>query len=457
MTQIHRLLLPLAIAGTLVFAGPAHAVAPAAAAPAASPDFDGDGTVDYALVHSVDDDFNEIVVRYGSGTELVLSNQAVLGKETGFVNHPIARDLNADGYTDLAFGAQASADGIAEKAHVGVVLGSRSGLDLATLHLLALPETGSRRGVTSLALVESPTLRLAIGTSAWTGGGHGEVAVYSVSSAGVPVGAATVLRPGSGKVPKLTDRDSFGTALATSGSQLFIGASDATVASKTRAGAVVQVGFGASGPTSAKVITQATKGVTGAPGKNDYFGASLAARDGYLVVGAPGDAVGNVKTTGSVQLFTIGKSSVKPVKRIWQGTTGVPGKAERNDRFGSSVGLGSVCAGVPAIVVGGSGEAIAKGHYGDGSVWVIPVKITKQCPARQLWEGHGIGGTPTYFRGLGGDVAVIRQAGESADRILMAGGGWFSEGPNGVLAIWSAQTLSPLLYEEDLVYGFAGR
>jgi hypothetical protein len=424
----------------------------------ATPDFDGDGKVDYALVHSVGDDFPEVVVRYGAGGELTLSTQATIGAASGFVDNPLARDLNADGYTDLAFTARQSADGIDGDQFLGVVFGSASGLDLTALHTVAVPAVDAIHDAASLALVTGPVPRLAVGsTTTLESGKSGAVILYSLSPAGLPVGDATVLRPGSGKLPKLTDRGSFGTTLASSGSQLFVGAPYAKVGSVSYAGAVTEIVVGSSGVTSAKLITQSTKGVSGAAGKLDRFGTSLAARDGYLAVGAPGDTVGGVARTGSVQLFTVGSSSVKPVKQLWQGSTGVPGKAERYDYFGMSVELGRVCADVPAVIVGGPGEVITKGHEDDGSVWVIPVKITRACPARQLWEGHGIGGQATYFRRLGSSVAVVRQAGEASDRVLMAGGGSYSEGPNGVLAIWSSQTLTALSYENDLVYGFGGR
>lgn len=439
-------------------APPATSAPQVAPAGTSTPDFDRDGLVDYAFVHAVGDGFPEVVVRYGSGSSLTLSTQLTIGKPSGYTDNPVARDLNADGYTDLLFTARGSADGLFDEQQLGVVFGSASGLDLTTLHLQAVPAVDTSHRVLSLAVVTGPAPRVALGaTTTLDSGTSGVVVVYALSPAGLPVGAASVLRPGSARLPRLTDRGSFGSALAASGSQLFVGAPYAKVGSASYAGAVTEIVFGSSGVSSAKLITQSTKGVTGAAGKLDRFGDSLAARDGYLAVGAPGDTVGGIARTGSVQLFSVRSASVTPVKRLWQGTTGVPGKAERYDYFGSSVEIGQVCTGVPAVVVGGLGESVANGHEDDGSVWVIPVKITSACPARQLWEGHGIGVKPADMRALGSSVAVIRQAGEPADRILMGGWGSFSEGPNGVMAIWSATTLTQLHYENDLIYGFAGR
>ncbi|MGC3994447.1 MAG: VCBS repeat-containing protein [Propionicimonas sp.] len=430
----------------------------AATASTASPDFDGDGNVDYVILGSVGDGFGEVVVRYGSGGELTLSTQVTIAKASGDVSHPLARDLNADGYTDLAFTARGSANGVPDELQLGVVFGSASGLDLGTLHVNAVPAVDAAHAESSLELLAGPVPRLVVGaTTTLESGKSGVVVLYPLDADGLPSGDPVVLRPGADRIPKLTDRGSFGTSLASSGNQLFVGAPYAKVGSTSETGAVTEIVFGASGVTSAKVVTQATKGVSGAPGTHDRFGYSLAARDGSLAVGAPGDRVGGVARTGSVQLFTVRATSVTPAGRLWQGTTGVPGRAEAHDLFGSSVELGQVCTGVPAVVVGGPDEVIVRGHDADGSVWVIPVKTTTSCPARQFWEGHGIAGQPTDSRSLGSSVAVVRQAGERADRILMAGPGSFSQGPDGVLAIWSAETLSPLHYEHGNVDAVAGR
>ena len=83
----------------------------------------------------------------------------------------------------------------------------------------------------------------------------------------------------------------------------------------------------------------------------------MAARDGYLAVGTYGDAVGSVKSTGSVQIFTLSKGKVTPKTRLSQASTGVPGKAEKYDQFGRAVALATSCSGVPAVVVGAPAEA----------------------------------------------------------------------------------------------------
>ena len=225
----------------------------------------------------------------------------------------------------------------------------------------------------------------------------------------------------------------FGTSLASSGNRLFIGAPFATVSGKTNAGAVIAAKFSASGVSSAKLISQSTKGVTGAAASEDRFGASLAARGNDLVIGTPLDHVGSLKDTGSVQVMSLKDGALTPVKRISQASAGVPGKAEQYDSFGSSVALGSVCADVVSVIVGGKGEQLGTSKNA-GSVWTIPVR--SGCAASQLYEGHGLTGTPGAGVRLGAFVAVLRDAGDSVDDVVIGGTGGFTEGPDGKVIRW---------------------
>ncbi|MFJ7153670.1 FG-GAP-like repeat-containing protein [Streptomyces sp. NPDC101118] len=95
---------------------------------------------------------------------------------------------------------------------------------------------------------------------------------------------------------------------------LVISAPAATVGAKSGAGYVAVVPGGANGPVTAqrKVISQATEGVPGDPGNEDWFGYSLATgdfnADGFsdLAVGAPYDRTGTValnQAPGSVTVL----------------------------------------------------------------------------------------------------------------------------------------------------------
>ncbi|MGC3994444.1 MAG: VCBS repeat-containing protein [Propionicimonas sp.] len=405
----------------------------------ASPDFDGDGKADLAVTLDDNEEWSQITVRYGSGTTAT---------GLGSAGALLARDLNGDGYTDLV---AAHEDGA-----IGVLFGSASGLDATAEASFGASATGADFSPRALALVESPTPRLVLLSGRYDK--PGKVVVYTLGSDGLPSAAPVVLRPGTGKMPSLgTTGSRYLESLAAQGNRLFVGAPFTTVSGHKSAGAVVVLTFGTAGVTSVTRITQATSGVGGSAAKSHLFGYSVAARDGYLAVGSRGDRVGTVTHSGSVQLFRLTSTKVTPVRRITQATSGVPGKAERGDLFGHAVALGTVCDGQAAVVVGGPGEAVADGHEGDGSVWIIPLKTSSTCPARQLWEGHGLPGVPTYDRLIGMDLAVLRDAGASADQVAIVGGGSYSEGPIGVLDVWSAQTLNSLASVEGFYDHPAGR
>jgi FG-GAP repeat len=428
--------LPIGLAGAQPAAAPV-AVPQAVPATTATPDFNGDGLADLASTLDDDIDFGRIQVRYGSGAPVKL----------GLASRLLARNLNGDGYTDLV---TVQTDGT-----VGVMFGSATGLDAAASHTFGATAIGAGYAPTDLALVEAPTPRLVLAAN--RSDHRGKLVTYPLGSDGLPTAPPSVLQPGTGKVPNLGTKHVFLQALASAGNRLFVGAPYVTVAGRAQAGAVVVLSFGTGGATAGKLITQNSSGVGSSPSKYGYFGYSVAARDGYLAVGARGDGVGGRKQSGSVQLFRFSATKVTPVRRITQASAGVPGKAERYDFFGTSVALGAVCDGRAAVIVGGPGEVITPGHQGDGSVWIIPLVRSSACPAQQLYEGHGLPGQPTYFRFLGLAVAVLRDAGDTVDRVAISGYGSYSEGPIGLLTIWSAKTQTVSLSTEEFARYLAGR
>ncbi len=445
------LLAPLAPA---VIAPTAQAAPVPAATPAAtaSPDFDGDGKADIASIMPTSSEIPFVRVWYGSGTTKDISSTELGVGEYGIGNVLLARDLNSDGFTDLIVATQT-----ATGPGVQVVPGSATGLQPAARYGLDGLNKASTY-VSSLALVESPVRRLAVGITI-TGGGKfdGEVQLFKLTNAGLPTGSALKLKPSSGKIPKTVKNARFGAAMDSWGNQLFIGAPYTKVSGKTDAGAVVAVTLDSAGVKSVKTVTQATKSVTGAPGKGDLFGAAVVARDGYLVVGTPRDAVGSIKQTGSIQVFSLSKGALKPVKRISQNSAGIPGKAERYDSFGAVLAIGAVCNGVPAVLVGGPGESLVKGHEWDGSAWLIPLKTVKGCAAKQIYEGNGLPGTPGW-RFMGDLLAFVRDAGATTDDLVIGGGGSFSEGPAGRIYRVSGMTgTATKLNPDDIFYTVAGR
>ncbi|MGC3994446.1 MAG: VCBS repeat-containing protein [Propionicimonas sp.] len=421
----------------------------------ATPDFDGDGKADLAWSYLGPWEDTRIHVRYGNGTTVMITAQRTILDEIGMVGNPLlAADLNDDGHSDLLF----IAVGLESGTSLCALFGSDAGLPLDSLQCRTVTGLSSTRYVASLALLEQPTRRLVMGEVSSKAGASGQLAVYALGADGFPGGAPTIVRPGAGKLPKLSDAGSFGRELTASDNQLFVGAPLASVGSAKEAGAVMALGFGTSGVTTARAITQNTAGVAGTAAKGDRFGSGVAARDGYLAVGTPGDKVGTVKEAGTVQLFTLAPGTVTPAQQLSQSSPGVPGASEPRDRFGQSVAIGTVCVGVTGVIVGAPHEAVTTDGEVQGAATVIPLDAAADCAAEALYEGHGLGGKPQSGRFLGEQLAVVRDAGDSADQVVVAGEGLFSDmSPIGALGVWSAQTRKAGYYVKECVERLTGR
>ncbi|CAL8968221.1 hypothetical protein PROP_00235 [Propionicimonas sp. T2.31MG-18] len=151
----------------LAVPGPLPAVArpltapSAPAAPAAEPDFDGDGTVDLAVSVIPDEQMTALRVHYGSGATVTVSAPQLTGDAEGQVRRGlVAHDLDADGYTDLAVGA---AFGTTQLVYL--LFGSASGLDFSAPVAVPAPTQVDDKGVfgESLAVLDAPVRRLAVG------------------------------------------------------------------------------------------------------------------------------------------------------------------------------------------------------------------------------------------------------------------------------------------------------
>ncbi len=432
--RVNRRLATLALTLGLVAlpAEPAMAREPLAIpAPAsvAVPDFDGDGRADLAFSHASTPD---LTVRYGNGTVVQITGTEVLGEEGTLGSAVLARDLNADGYTDLVLGASTYSDYV---SRVHVLFGSPAGLQVSSQPSFGIPALNQ---VVSLALVTAPVPRLAVGLdNSATEGGVGTVAVYDLGPDGLPKSEPAFLTPGSGTVPAAAGTY-FAIRLAAWENHLYVGA-HYTLVGKVHSGGVLAVDFGPTGVTATKLVTRSTKGVPGKARENDSFGFSVAARDGYLAVGIPGDNIPSIKASGSVQLFRITSSGLVPGRLIWQGTRGVPGTADRYDDFGRSVALGTVCPGVLGVIVGNPEERPPTTDVmAAGAAWVIPLKTKKGCRAIGLRQGKGLPGHPTENYNLGQGVAVIRDRGAKVDLVAISGA--TTSDPEGRVFLWSPKT-----------------
>lgn len=156
--------------------------------------------------------------------------------------------------------------------------------------------------------------------------------------------------------------------------------------------------------TTGTVLSAATAGVPGTPATGDRFGADLSAADvnkdgrADLAIGAPGVKVGSATTAGGLYLLLGSASGITGSGAQWlsQDTEGVPGGAEKNDKFGYQVALLDLTRdGYSDLVVGGPGE-----NADEGSITVLRGRSTGVRPVTGAvaygpgtWKVYGIGAT----------------------------------------------------------------
>ncbi|MFE7277394.1 VCBS repeat-containing protein [Streptomyces sp. NPDC057623] len=153
---------------------------------------------------------------------------------------------------------------------------------------------------------------------------------------------------------------------------------DSDVELPTRGGALAVVHGGPAGVSTTREpvwINQDTAGVPGTGERGDGMGTGLSIGDtngdGYLDVatGLPGEDLGGITDAGAVLVLRGGANrlTASGVKAFTQNTSGVPGTAEKGDRFGAETALvdadGDKKSG---LVVGDPAENANK-----GSVWVL--------------------------------------------------------------------------------------
>jgi hypothetical protein len=417
---------------------------PTASAPSssASPDFDGDGKPD--LVVGDGGRVGQVRVRYGTGTELAFGSRAITGEDhTPFGDTLLARDLNKDGYTDLVVAA-ATPD-----RSVFQIFGGPAGLDPTGADELDAPDGLLGFGI-AVALVESPRPLLVIGAPGTSGGplNGGAIVLYRLGTDGRPVGVPEVIGQGTPGVAGDPEAgDAFGSVLAATGSWLFVGVPREDLGPARDAGAVVALHFAGDGFTSTQ-LTQDSPAVPGEVETEDRFAQSLAAGEGYLVVGVPLEDRGK-RDVGAVQPFEIVGRKLRALPPVDEAA--LPGAPAAGDAFGGSLAIARPCPGVAGYVAGAAAKAIG-GRPLAGSVWLVPFRASGSCRARQVNEGATSPPRAAENSLYGSAVSTLRTGSGQADTLVIASVGVAEEGvPGRVLALAPPYDDAGVVVMSDLV------
>jgi len=353
----------------------------------ASGDYNNDGYQDLAVGVAGEgigsrDDAGMVTVIFGSASGLSGSQSfhqdstGVLGKaEAGDeMGASVATgDFNNDGIDDLAVGVPGEAIGpLVHAGAVAVFYGTSVGLSASndqlwhqnSKRIAGVAEAGDRFGESIISgdFNNDNYPDLAIGVP-------GE-AIGSIQDAGavnIIYGRATGLHSRRNQIihqdvarfnggAEAADR--FGVSLSSGDynrdgiDDLAIGVPGEAIGSITNAGAVQVVYGNTAGLLGSNdiIFHQNTARIPGGSEREDRFGISLASgdfnADGYddLVIGVPGEAIGKINDAGAVNVLygaTAGLSGLR--SKIWhQNSAGIPGVAEKEDRFGTALAAGRI-------------------------------------------------------------------------------------------------------------------
>ncbi|MFF3341228.1 FG-GAP-like repeat-containing protein [Streptomyces flavidovirens] len=443
-----------ALTGSLIVAGAGSA---AAAPSGLRGDFNGDGYRDLAIaapLAKVDGKTNAgyVAVVYGTSSGLDKSKRTLISQatpgipgvpETGdtFGDRITAGDLDGDGYTDLVVGVHAEQIGsTGDSGALTVIWGSATGLTSGTDISSPLPENRHELGWD-------------VAAGDFDGDGMTDLAAANMAGPGLNVFKGPISR--TGKAAALTGIDTQ--------DQTGINADRLVAGNVTGDGAtdLVVMGQQASGDGYITRSVLYKGGATGLKASGKLAGGYAAAigdvnKDGYgdIVTGnfmekatdEPNGGLGGAITVtyGSAT----GLSTRTPV-RITQDTSGVPGAAEKGDRFGWSLSAGDTNGdGYADVAVGASSEALGS-KTAAGTVTVLrgsATGLTGTGSKSFSQDTDGVPGTAESHDQFGGSVHLTDSNADGRAELIAgafaendgAGSVWlFKAGTSGITATGS--------------------
>lgn len=239
----------------------------------------------------------------------------------------------------------------------------------------------------------------------------GRVEVLPLTQGFALTGSRQVITQNSPGIPGSSENgDRFGTALAGQDRTIVIGTPNEAVGSRVDAGSVTLLSATASAPTTFKGVgvTQDSAGVPGTAEADDLFGAAVAFRDNYVLIGAPGETIGTAYYTGQVHLLNFDPATRKyrSLRAVNQNTAGIPGSNRTGDYFGSAVALGINTVDQLTAVVGVPGKKVGTA-LGAGAVTMFRANRTGG-KTKTIHQGTaGIAGAPEAADHFGWSVGIV--------------------------------------------------
>jgi FG-GAP repeat protein len=363
-------------------------------------DFNGDGFADVAASEpgrtvAGAAQAGAVRVVFGSSTGLTTSgnqyfDETSVGLTAGafdnFGSAVASGYFNDDCYADLAIGAP-GANG--DAGRVVILYGQSTGLSASgatTLDVSAADAgdvSGDRFGMSLAAgdfghAIGQGTNGLAVGAPG-DANGAGAIALFDSGSTGLVTSGSAWITQNSPGIPGGSEAgDGFGWSLAAADynadqyTDLAVSLPFEDLGSVADAGSVVLL----DGPIVGGVAhatqgwSEDTTGVVGGAETDDEWGLSLAAGDvnhdgkSDLIVGAPGETSGSIKHAGAITVLrgALAGLTATASQYFSENTSGVPGAAETNDWFGSSLAVGDFNGdGYADAAIGDPSEGLSAG------------------------------------------------------------------------------------------------